>query len=165
LKRPPLVWRTPDRSCTVAIARRCFLAMLDMALEHAPDEVGTSLIGQYVYDGRKAWVLGLAPLTADSRGTPQTFRRGVQGLSQFFRKVLNRYRGRRYYLGEWHSHPNASPAASGTDDNNQTALSETKQSQCPAPILVILGGDLSRSPTLRVYVYGRNLARLGLVPG
>ncbi len=165
MKLPPLVWRSPDGICTVAIARRCFLAMRDMALAHAPNEVGTSLIGQYLCDGRKASVLGLAPLTADSRGTPRTFYRGVRGLMQFFSTVLRRYRGQRYYIGEWHSHPGASSTASRTDDNNQLALSKTVQSQCPAPILIIIGGDLKSRPTLNVYVYSRDQDRLDLVSG
>jgi proteasome lid subunit RPN8/RPN11 len=164
LKLPPLVWKSPDGTCTVAIARRCFLAMRDMAVEHGPREVGTSLVGQYQYDGRKAWVLGLAPLTLDSKATRWTFIRGIRGLDEFFRRILRRYRGKRHYIGEWHSHPSAAPVASGTDDRNQAELSRAEQSRCPTPILVIVGGNLRQKPTLGVYIHTRQGGRIDLLP-
>lgn len=164
LNLPPLLWRSPDDTCTVAIARRCFLAMWSMAVEHGLREVGTSLIGRYQHDGTKAWVLGLAPLTLDSKATRRTFIRGIQGLDQFFRRTQRRYRGKRHYIGEWHSHPTAAPVASNADDRSQAEISSAEESRCPAPILVIIGGDLGHKPEIAVYVHTRQRKRMALLP-
>ena len=161
---PPLAWRSACGTYEIVVVRRCFLSMREMALAHAPVEVGTSLLGQYTDRNNVATVLGLAPLTPDSRGTRWSFLRGVKGLKEYFAGVYKKFRGRRYYVGEWHSHPGATTSASDVDDYNQADLSKTERSQCPEAILLIVGGDLEQKPTLGVYVYSRTRGRVDLMP-
>lgn len=138
--------------------------MLKMARDQLPNEVGSSLIGTYSRDGRKATVTGIAPLPNDSRATRTSFIRGIDGLSQFFTKVFQRFRGRRHYVGEWHSHPYAAPTASGTDDANQSAIAEDPRVDCTESILLIIGGDMDAETTLQTYIYSRTRGKIVLQP-
>lgn len=160
---PPLHWHSACGTYDVRISRGCFRAMKSMARDHMPNEVGTSLVGTYSDDGRRATVNGIAPLPSDSRSTRTTFQRGINGLFQFFNTIFSRYRGRRHYVGEWHSHPNAAPIASGTDDANQFAIANDASTDCPEAILVIIGGDGNDNVSLQMYVYSRTRGKIVLI--
>ena len=130
--------------------------MLALARRHAPVEVGTSLIGRYSNDGWQAIVIGLAPLSEDSEGSRNEFYRGVKGLRLFYRHLLQRFHRQRHYVGEWHSHPNGPPSPSATDKANQDAIAKDHATECPEAILVILGGELSSRPDLRIFIQSRS---------
>ena len=160
----PLSWESVDGLYRVRIARRCVQRMQRLAAAHAPDEVGTPLIGHYSSDGHVAFVASLAPLPPDSQHGRYSFIRGVAGLADFLQRVRRRFRGQRYRVGEWHSHPEASPRASGTDDANQTSLARDQHEGLPEAILIILGGNALQRPSLGVYVYSRKRGRVLLRP-
>lgn len=161
---PPLLWRSKSGQYTVTIHRSAYRAMVRMAILHHPREVGTSLVGRYSNDGFRAEVLSIAPLTADSIGTRNSFVRGIQGLRQFYKRLVWRFHGQRYYVGEWHSHPDSAPHSSGIDDANQTLISRDKSANCSEVILIIVGGDFARKPELRINVYSRKNGRVLLFP-
>src|SRR5690242_10917583 len=118
----PLRWQSESPRYSVLIRKQCLRDMLTLAKLHAPAEVGTSLIGRYSADGWQAVVIGVAPLTQDSRGSRFEFYRGTKGLRRFYRKLLERFHGQRYYVGEWHSHPGCAASPSQIDKANQTAI-------------------------------------------
>ena len=159
---PPLLWISPCGEYRVRILRRCFLRMQRLAAKHSPDEVGTSLAGRYDENGHEAVIASLGPLTPDSVGTQFTFTRGIAGLWDFFESIRRRFRGSRYRVGEWHSHPSAVPIASATDDRNQMELALAVSEKLPEAVLIIVGGDLAKRPSLRVYVYSRERGKIRL---
>ena len=138
--------------------------MKEMARKHYPNEVGTSVVGRYSPDGFRADVLGLAPLSADSVGTRFSFLRGVKGLKQFYDRLMHRFHGQRYYVGEWHSHPDGAPQPSGTDRTNQSQIASDNSANCEEVVLIILGGDFMKNTTLNVQVYSRTSGVVQLVP-
>lgn len=156
------VWRSEDNRYRVELSHEVIERMRTIAIEHAPNEVGTSLVGSYSDDGRTATINELAPLTPDSRGTRTTFVRGVVGLADYFSKLLNGSRGRRHYVGEWHSHPNGSVSPSPTDDCNQLAIANEVKTDCPEAVLVIVGGEVTAFSEVAVFVYSRNLGKIRL---
>ncbi len=160
----PKVWRSECGSYTVTISEKAVSSMLKLARERAPHEVGSSLVGSYSDDGYEATIHSLAPIPTDSRSSMCTFIRGVEGLPDFFQKMFRRFGGKRHYVGEWHTHPNAPANPSSTDDENQFRIAADKGTDCPEAILVILGGKLSSSPQLGVYVYSRSGKRETLSP-
>ena len=100
-------------------------------------ETGCILVGYYKRGNSLAVVTDLPETPDDSTAGPTSFDRGTKGL----RKLLKRlWRTRRYYLGEWHYHPNVSPSASGQDHRQMRAIATDERSRCPEPILVIVGG-------------------------
>lgn len=138
--------------------------MTDMAQTHYPNEVGTSLVGYYSNDGFEASILGLAPLSSDSKGSRTSFYRGTAGLRKFFAKLYQICSGKRYYVGEWHSHPDATPIPSGKDNRNQLEIAEDIETDCPECILVIIGGPFSNFNELGVFVYSRKRGKVILSP-
>ena len=133
-----------------------------MAQEHYPNEVGTSLVGCYSDDGFKASVLDLAPLSADSKGSRTSFYRGIAGLRGFYKKLREAFSGKRYYVGEWHSHPDGAPIPSYMDNQNQLEIAEDAKTNCPECILIIIGGSLSNFDEIGVFVYSRKNGRVNL---
>lgn len=151
---PPLRWRSKDGTYTVVFARRSILKMIKMAASHSPNEVGTSLVGSYSNDGFRAEILGLAPLSVDSSSGRTWFIRGVKGLKEFYERLTQQFRGRRHYVGEWHSHPESSPERSPIDRQTHREIAIDQDANCPEVILVVLGGDSEKS-TLEVYVHSK----------
>ena len=159
---PPLKWKSECGRYTVSISLSCFNKMLEMAKGHYPCEVGTSLVGCYSDDGFDATVLDTAPMSSDSKGLANSFYRGIKGLRRFFAKLRRNYLGKRYYVGEWHSHPDVSPVPSSTDDENQSAIASDTKTNCPECILLIIGGNPFNAPDLGVFVYSRKRGRIDL---
>lgn len=154
-------WRSNDGVYTVTIERTCFEAMLRLARERMPVEVGTSLVGSYSDDGHRAQVQSLAPVTSDSRGGRTSFQRGVTGLRDFFRKVFKRSGGTTHYVGEWHSHPGGAPSPSRTDEANTMEIARDPDARCPECILVILALT-DTDADLGVFVFSRTRGKIVL---
>lgn len=160
----PVRWRSRCGQYSVWLRKQCLTDMLRTARNHAPKEIGSSLFGTYSSDGRRALVFGSTPVPPDSRGTQTSFLRGIVGLVDFFRDLFARSRGRRHYVGEWHSHPDAPPQPSSIDWAGQRELARDPAMQCSECILIILGGNLSQKPQIAVYVYSRDKGRIVLEP-
>lgn len=161
---PPLLWRSTCGNYKVAIDQKAYCHMCKLAAEHYPNEVGTSLLGEYSADGFEARVLSLAPLTSDSKGGPTWFVRGVSGLNEFYQRVFKRFGGRRHYVGEWHSHPDSRPHRSGTDLHSHAGIAHNECAACPEVVMIILGGQPATRPELEVSVYSRRRGEVRLTP-
>lgn len=148
-----LKWQSNCQKYTVRLSNDCFLKILEMAQAHSPNEVGTSLVGCYSDNGFEASVLDLAPLSPDSKGSRTSFYRGVAGLRKFFTKLRQTFNGKRHYLGEWHSHPDAAPLPSQIDDKHQSAIAKDTNTACPECILIIIGYTLSNVDEIGVFVW------------
>ena len=157
-----LMWQSDCHKYTIRLSNACFLKILEMAQSHSPNEVGTSLVGCYSDNGFEASVLDLAPLTPDSKGSRTSFYRGVAGLRKFFTKLRQTFSGKRYYVGEWHSHPGAPSFPSQTDDKNQLAIAKDTNTACPECILILIGHTLSSVDEIGVFVYSRKRGRIPL---
>ena len=159
-----LRWQSDCQKYTVRLSNACFLKMMEMAQAHAPKEVGTSLIGCYSDDGFEAFVIDIAPLSSDSKGSRISFYRGIAGLREFFMKLRETFRGKRHYVGEWHSHPDAAPLPSQRDDRQQLAIAKDTNTACPECILIIIGHTLSNVNEVGVFVYSRKRGSILLAP-
>ena len=155
-----LIWKSDCKRYTVIISNSCLLKIKEMAQEHYPNEAGTSLVGCYSDDGFKASVLDLAPLSSDSTGSRTSFYRGIAGLRGFYKKLRRTFLGKRYYVGEWHSHPHGAPIPSHTDNRNQLEIAKDTKTNCPECILIIIGGSLSNFDEMGVFVYSRKRGRV-----
>ena len=83
------------------------------------------------------------------------FHRGSDGLKKLLDTMWNQGR---YYLGEWHYHPNTSSLPSGIDNNQMIKLSRDKKLNCPEPILIIIGGYKDNwSINARLYVNSQEI--------
>lgn len=120
-----LVWRIADEDWTT---RRLSLQVVPMhRVEHGgwtlhvspgverearrlrelalPDETGGTLVGSYDLHRKIAYVTGLLPSPGDSRGYPDSYIRGSEGLKEHYAEIGRVTAGMLEYVGEWHSHP------------------------------------------------------------
>lgn len=155
-------WQSRDRRYTVCISDEAIQGIDKMARSAAPLETGTPLVGEYSDNQSTAYVLAIGPLTPDSQGQRSTFRRGVSGLNEFFSSIFKKSRGRRHYVGEWHSHPGGAPFPSSTDDQNMFDIASDPKNRCPECILIIASVDAD-GVAVRVYVYSARLVRIDLL--
>ncbi len=126
--------------------------ILATAAQAGRRETGGILIGRYDAEG---WVAEVIEATSKPRGSRAGwwwFRRGTSGLREL---LAARWADGYHYLGEWHYHPNGSPAPSGTDIVSMREISVDPAYQCPEPILVIIGGRPPQQWKLSVSVVRR----------
>lgn len=160
--RLPVRWISACGRYRLSISDKCLGGMLALYRKHLPREAGTSVYGTYSADGFHAHVLGNSPIAADSVSGRCSLYRGSEGAAHFFGNLFRRTRGKQHYVGEWHSHPGGPPEPSATDNRTLRAIASDPETNCPECILLILGGDLTRDPTLGVYVYSRQRGRIDL---
>lgn len=160
--KPPLRWRSGDGLYRVIISRHTLTRMSQMAKVHLPNEVGTSLVGSYSDNGSTAFVLDIAPLPGDSKATPVSFIRGIRGMKEFFERVTKRFKSKRFYIGEWHSHPFSDTDSSATDKWTHRDIAQDKNTSCAEVIMLVLGGDFEKHRSLSVSVHSclRGLVQL-----
>lgn len=78
-----------------------------------PGETGGVLLGYYDFNISAVMVVAALPAPPDSKSSPSSFERGIEGLAEAVREASRRTAGVVDYIGEWHSHPpkhSASPS-------------------------------------------------------
>ena len=115
-----------------------------------PYETGGILIGKYSHDQKSAHITLITKETSDSRSSFNTFYRGTEGLQDLLDRSWNE--NRTFYLGEWHYHPLGENRPSKQDIKEMKKIMNNENYNCPEPILIIVGRDLSEHG-LGVYLF------------
>jgi integrative and conjugative element protein (TIGR02256 family) len=151
-----------DRRFGLRIPDREVARILKFCRTAVPRETGGVFVGAYTPAHDCAVVFEASAAPVDSSAGPTWFRRGVDGLHRWLRRLWS---SRKYYLGEWHFHPHAAPNPSSTDIEQLRAIADSSSYSCPEPLLLILGGDPDASYALRAFVYpqGKELIELSEV--
>ncbi len=127
-----------------------------------PNETGGVLVGHYSCERDTAVVTQALEPPRDSVHGRSRFSRGLDGISEvllsLWRKPPSR---RRYYLGEWHSHPSGDAAPSPRDANQMQRIAEGTY-HCPEPILLLLAGSPRAGWRLRAWVFRCGLGAIEL---
>ena len=158
----PLQWRSDCGRYTVHLDAQLLSKISEVAHEHLPNEVGSSLSGYYTEDGFDAFVLDTAPVPPDSSGSKTAFERGVEGLKIFFSSFSVSRGPRQHYVGEWHSHPTGGARPSPTDIKSGMEIAYDENVPCKEVISLILGNVSSSTPDLSVSVYSKNDGAIAL---
>jgi integrative and conjugative element protein (TIGR02256 family) len=148
-----LTFRTNDRKFGLVLPKACLVEILDHCARAGRRETGGLLIGRYAEGLDLAVIRRVTGPPRDSRAGRTWFDRGIEGLQIL---LLQSWSGHGdYYLGEWHSHPGAVPVPSGRDNRQMKAFAQSREIECPEPILLIVGGDPRRDWTISACVYRR----------
>ncbi|MFN7590088.1 MAG: Mov34/MPN/PAD-1 family protein [Planctomycetota bacterium] len=113
-------------------------------------EAGGILVGRYEQEGQLAVITDASTKTSDARAGRTWLHRGTAGLRKWLAKLWCRRQG--HYVGEWHSHPFASPQPSATDLRQMQSVAASAIYSCREPILVIIGGNAAARHELSVHV-------------
>lgn len=127
--------------------------MLKYCEKSFPDETGGILVGRYTKSLDCAVIEAITGPPIDSQSGRTWFKRGIKGL----RKILEKYWKRNcFYVGEWHYHPDGEPFPSNKDKNQLKSICSSKDYDCSAPILIIVGGRLPVNWSIKAYVFPNN---------
>lgn len=150
-------FRSADRRFGLIISN-CRLARLYARCAAAhPMETGGVLIGRYNARRDTAIVALASGPPPDSKNERSRFYRGTQGLNA----LLERWWGKqRYYLGEWHYHPDGAAVPSATDIRQMQEIASDSAAHCPEPVLLIIGDG----PVTTAHVFPRDEAAVPLNP-
>ncbi len=107
-----------------------------IALEHYPNEFGGFLIGYYSEDLKTLIITDLL-IPNEYKSYRTLFERGTKGISEKLIELF-KLKEKRYYVGEWHSHPNASSRFSSTDLNAMKNIAKSESVRIENPILLIV---------------------------
>lgn len=118
------------------------------------NETGGILIGYYSKYHHCAQVTMATLLPKDSEQKENYLIRGCKGLKTLLKNIW--VTKEEYYLGEWHYHPYSSPSPSITDKAQMIEISNNKNTQCPEPVMLIIGGSKKQGFKLRTFVFPKN---------
>jgi len=152
-------FRSRDGRYRVVTAGSVIAGMFTLSARGYPNETGGVVTGYYTSDLRSAEITSAEPPPRDSMAGPGWFERGTSGLKPLFRRLWRPASGKRkYYLGEWHSHPGGGLRPSRTDDAQMLAIASGPY-HCPEPLLIVIGGRSQSGWGVSVWVYpnGRRL--------
>lgn len=144
---------------TVILCSSSLQHMIDECIKAGTHETGGILIGSYSEDGSTAMIVEATARPPDSLAGRTTFQRGIKGLKHL---LSYHWKAGKYYVGEWHFHPEGSPEPSGDDLVSMKDISRNPNYQCPEPVMIILGGDPSGSFSLSATVFPRGKAPITL---
>lgn len=157
-----LKYCSKDSSYEFIIPLAYFKKISKKAISCYPKEIGGVFIGFYSNDFHSAKITKLL-FNKKDEGSIFRFSRNGDTLTKLLERAWKQSRGKEYYIGEWHSHPNSSPSPSTIDINNMISIAKTQEEQCKTPILGILGNKLRdhlRDIRLFVYPNGHNAVEL-----
>ncbi len=90
------------------------------------------------------------------------FIREAKEANNFLKQLWKLACGTKYFIGEWHSHPNGHEGPSWVDDDAMYKIAKSKKCSCRRPILIILNGGPKIWQANRCWVYLIEGARLEL---
>lgn len=109
--------------------------------QNLPNETGGVLLGYYDLDFKLLVIVTVLTAPLDSRGTPISFDRGVEGVIDAVNEAARRTAGIVQYVGEWHSHPAGHSAEPSGDDLVQIAVLAKGMSDDGLPAVQLIVGE------------------------
>ena len=135
------LWRFPERDCTVRVPGEVLASMREMAASAKPRETGGTLVGHYSEDLREASVTRALEANIGARKQRLRFYRPSDDVDEQLARIYQESGGLTHYLGEWHTHPDATPTPSSTDLSTLRGLAKSRSVATDTPFMIILGGD------------------------
>lgn len=106
-----------------------------------PNETGGVLLGYYDFNIGAVLIVAALPAPIDSKSTPGSFERGVDGLEKAVKEASERTAGVVGYIGEWHSHPPGCSASPSNDDLLQLSYLAQKMAEDGLPAFSLIVGE------------------------
>jgi proteasome lid subunit RPN8/RPN11 len=122
-----------------------------LGIKKYPNEFGGFLFGYYDNNFTTLVIEGTI-LPIKYNGTPSLFSRSSVGIDNLLKKLYDE-NPKKYYVGEWHTHPNSSSYYSQTDLNAMIEISSCETVSIKNPILLILGINKNQLQDFSFYIY------------
>jgi integrative and conjugative element protein (TIGR02256 family) len=112
-------------------------SLVEKGKSHYPNEFGGFLIGYYSDENKHLHITDTI-LPTSFKASKYSFERSTKGVEK---KLGNYYKEipRKFYVGEWHTHPDNSPIPSSTDISAINAIINNENACLANPVLLIIG--------------------------
>jgi len=134
-----IYWIDQENNLHVRLLKSIWNRMVQLCADSYPHECGGILIGEYNDNLKQAKITKIM-ISQNSTGGRMNFLRESKETNNFLKKLWHFVSGARYFIGEWHSHPNGNGVTSSLDDNSMYQVAKTAKCSCRRPILIILNG-------------------------
>lgn len=125
----------------------------NIAVKHYPNEFGGFLLGKYSEDFRSVNIESII-LPTVFKSSPTLFRRSTAKIEKKFKEEFDE--NHRYYIGEWHSHPDGSTMFSNTDLNAMIETVKSDEVQIKNPLLLIVSINREKIQNFTFYYFTEN---------
>lgn len=127
-----------------------------------PKECGGVLIGSYDKTLKEAKIKDIY-FSKDSVFKSGSLSREAKGANIYLKLIWRLSCASKYFIGEWHTHPNGSYIPSSEDDIAMYKIAMEENCQCSRPILIILNGNKSKGwRAEKMWVYTKEGFRIEL---
>lgn len=113
--------------------------LVGIGKQYYPNEFGGFLIGNYSEDSKVLYITDTI-LPNTFKASKYLFERSTDGIDFKFEKFYAES-PQKYYVGEWHTHPDSSPIPSNTDIKAMKTIVNHDQVSIKNPVLLIIGYD------------------------
>ena len=112
-------------------------SLVEKGKSHYPNEFGGFLVGYYAEDKRHLHITDTI-LPESFKSSKYNFERSAKGIEK---KLCTYYKEtpQKFYVGEWHTHPDNSPIPSLTDVLAINMIINNQNGSLPNPVLLIIG--------------------------
>lgn len=134
-----MYWIGKENNLHVSMPELVWNEMVQLCVSSYPDECGGILIGEYNKNLKQAKIKKIMA-SKNSTGGRMNFLREAKETNNFLKKLWHFALGTKYFVGEWHSHPNGTGSPSSLDDDSMYQVAKTEKCSCRRPVLIILNG-------------------------
>lgn len=131
------MYKITELGLTLEIEDNLLSSLIDIGVKHYPNEFGGFLIGNYSEEQTHLRITDTI-LPNKFKGTPYLFERDTIGIDDKLKQFYDE-EPKKYYLGEWHTHPNNLPIPSSTDINAINSIANNAGVSIKNPIMLIIG--------------------------
>jgi [CysO sulfur-carrier protein]-S-L-cysteine hydrolase len=148
-----LILKIEEIDLSLEIEDKLLGKLLEEGKKHYPNEFGGFLIGYYSNNNRHLKITD-SILPAKYRYSRSNFERVAEGIEEQLYKIYSENPSK-FYIGEWHTHPNNSAIPSPTDISSICTIANMLDSCLKNPILLIIG-DIQNQVEFCFYVLFNN---------
>jgi integrative and conjugative element protein (TIGR02256 family) len=132
-----LTYKITSLELTLEIDEKLLSSIVDVGKQHYPNEFGGFLIGNYTENQTHLTITDTI-LPNKYKGTPYLFERDTIGIDEQLKEFYDE-EPKKYYLGEWHTHPNNPPIPSSIDIKAINTIASHPEVSIKNPIMLIIG--------------------------
>ena len=122
----------------ISLPEQIYDQIITEVAKYYPRECGGIFVGSIDISNSTA-VIEQMLIPQKVKSTRILFRRFASGINKALSEIFNQTQGQQYYLGEWHSHPNALPMPSGKDIRTMKGIVNNGNIRINTPLLLIVG--------------------------
>ena len=148
-----MIYRINELGLTMEIEDDLLSSLIDIGIKHYPNEFGGFLIGNYSETQTHVRITDTI-LPHKFNGTPYLFERDTIGIDDKLKQFYDE-EPKKYYLGEWHTHPNNLPIPSSTDIKAINSIANYPDVSIKNPVMLIIGYNKTKVE-LGFYVQFKN---------